>query len=79
MNFFNRQELIITMDLEKLSQVIRILNENGIKYEYKTFSTCASHSGTIQSIGLDKRQRIQYYIYVYKKDFDMAKHLINKI
>ncbi|MDF2543698.1 MAG: hypothetical protein K0S47_3416 [Herbinix sp.] len=72
MNIFNRKEIFVTMDLQKFGQISSILDKENINYTYKTFNTSGARPGTIQSIGLNSKCMIQYYIYVHKKDYDKA-------
>lgn len=80
-NFFNRKELLITMDMKRQAEVRSILDANGIENIVKTTnlqssSVVGSHRGHTGSFGIDQNYSYEYKIFVNKKDFDRASYLI---
>ena len=77
-NIFNRKEIYITMDIQKFSSIVNLLERENIVYTCKTCNTSGIKSGTIQAIGLNHRSMFQYYIYVHKEDYKKALYVIHK-
>lgn len=81
---FNSESLWIGTDMNRLSQIRSILENNAIKYKYKVKNHIAQWNGrgttrgTAGSFGNPTEQMYQYEILVYKKDYDKAKYIINK-
>ncbi len=79
---FNRQELIITMDMKRQAEIREILARNKIKYTVK--STNLQSPGFFNSdrtrgvFGINQNCSIEYKIYVHRKDYDKAKWLIHQ-
>ena len=82
--FFNSESLWIGTDMNKLSQIRSILDNNAIKYKYKVknhlgqWNDRGTTRGTMGSLGNSTDQMYQYEIFVHKKEYEKAKYLINK-
>lgn len=81
LTIFNRKELIVTMEMNRQSEVKDILSQNGIDYTVKTTNFQAApilgnRRGQIGSLGLNQNYSYEYKIYVHKKDFEKAAYLI---
>ncbi len=80
---FNRAELVITYDMKQQADVRNILSANNIKYIIRTKSPQTSNWGRAGmrsktgTLGINQDCSYEYKIYVKKKDWEMAKHLIN--
>lgn len=70
-NIFNRKELILTVSLEQQSKIRYILEANKINYklEMSCPNSYARNSGYV----------CESYIYVNRKDFEIAKDLISSV
>ena len=81
--FFNSESLWIGTDMNRLSQIRSILDNNSIKYKYKVknhlgqWNGRGTTRGTMGSLGNSIDQMYQYEIFVYKKDFEQAKYLVS--
>ena len=78
---FNRRELLITMNLARLSSIRDILDTNDIPYITKTTNLqSASFMGSSRSrngsFGIDQRFSYEYKIYVNKEDYNKAIQLV---
>ena len=78
---FNRRELLITMNLARLSSVRDILDTNDIPYITKTTNLqSASFIGASRSrngsFGIDQRFSYEYKIFVNKDDYNKAIQLV---
>ena len=79
---FNRKELFLTYDIKERTRICDILCENGIDYYLKTINPTASAFGSSRrasqgSFGLNPDYMYEYHIYVHKKDYEFANHLIH--
>lgn len=79
--FFNRKELLITMDITKLTRVKEVLISNQIDYRIKTSnlqsaSIMGSSRSRTGSYGINQRYSYEYRIYTHRKDHERASHLI---
>lgn len=78
---FNRKELIITMDMNRQTEVRNILSQNGIDYTVKTTNLqtapfLGNTRGRTGSLGIKPDYSYEYKIYVHKKNFEKAAFLI---
>lgn len=78
---FNRKELIVTMEMDRQSEVRNILSQNGIDYTVKTTNLEAApmignRRGVVGSFGINQDYSYEYKIYVHKKDFEKVTYLI---
>ncbi len=82
LTIFNRQELVVTMDMNKQAAVRDILSQNKIKYTVKV--TNLQSPGLLNSdrsrgvFGINQKYSVEYKIYVHRKDYDKAKWLIRQ-
>lgn len=78
---FNRRELIVTMEMNRQSEVRDILAQNNIDYTVKTVNLqsapiLGSRRAQIGSLGINPDYSYEYKIYVHKKDYEKAAGLI---
>ncbi len=79
---FNRKELIVTMEMDRQSEVRNILSQNGIDYTVKTTNLQAApvmggnRRRQYGSFGINPQYSYEYKIYVHKNDFEKAAYLI---
>lgn len=83
LTIFNRKELIVTMDMNRQSDIRNILSANQINYSVKTTNlqnaqAVGSRRGRVGSFGVDSQFSYEYKIYVHKQDYERAKHLIGR-
>ena len=81
LNIFNRKELLITHDIERYYQTMEILNSGEIEFSEKVRSATGiwgspNREGTL---GTNDKYMYEYRIYVRKKDYERAYHMINGI
>ncbi len=75
----NRRELILTLSMERQAAIRAILSANDIDYKIKTTNLQNSSQRTSRgSLRTDSDRSYEYKIYVHKKDYEYAKHLISK-
>lgn len=80
---FNRAEVCITYNMDEQYRIRNILADNNIDYRVKTKNlTSPSAFGTGSrerhgTIGMNMDFAYEYIIYVHKKDYDLAMHLIH--
>ena len=80
---FTRKELLITLDMKHQANVRDILTTNGIDYTVKVTNRqnaaiLGSSRARTGSFGMNTNLSYEYKIYVHKKDYDRALHLIHK-
>ena len=78
---FNRKELIITNDMRRQADIRYILEGNGIDYIVRTTNMqtapmMGGSRGRTGSFQINQNYSYEYKIYVRKKDYERAKHLI---
>jgi c-di-GMP-binding flagellar brake protein YcgR len=78
---FTRKELLITMDVNRQSNIRGILAANGIKYTVKvtnlqSASVVGSSRARVGTFGINQNYSYEYKIYVHKKDYENALRLI---
>lgn len=78
---FTRKELLVTTDLSRQADVRDILSANKIAYTVKvtnlqSASFFGSDRARFGSFGIDPKYSYEYKIYVHKKDYEYALHLI---
>ena len=84
LTIFKRQELIITYDLKRQSEIRDTLSQNGIKYYVKVINRKSPSPFTVGSraktgaFGEDLQLSYEYIIYVSKADYPKAKDIINR-
>ena len=78
---FNRAELLVTYDLNKLSQYRDVLNAAGIEYTYRfkdRTSPAVMGGGTRARMGnfvVSQQAQVEYKLYVRRDDLEWAKSL----
>ena len=79
---FNRQELFVTFDMQKKSNICALLDAQGIDYDVKVkdisnpspmFAGSRSRTG---SLGVNSSSTYEYKIYVKKEDIAKAEQAI---
>ena len=78
---FNRKELLVTMDINRQSNIRDVLSANRIDYKIKVTnlqspSLFESKRGRFGSFGINQNYSYEYKIYVNRKDYDYAFNLI---
>ncbi len=78
---FNRKELLITLDMKVQANVRDLLAANGIAYKVKVTNLQSaaildSSRARTGSFGMNQTVSYEYKIYVHRKDYENAKHLI---
>lgn len=80
---FNRAEVCITYNMDEQYRIRNILAANGIDYRVKTKNLTSPSLFGIGSrerhgtIGLNMDYAYEYIVYVHKKDYDLAMHVIH--
>ncbi len=76
---FFKRELFLTFDTIELQKIIRMLDSANIRYEIRSsdFGRSNRGSGLLGSLGENMNQKIMYYVYVRKNDYDLAKSIID--
>lgn len=80
---FNSKSVWIGTSMEKFNQIRDALNSKSIPYKYKVKNRLGQCNGRgttrsrMGSFGISQEQIYQYEVYVYKKDFELAKYLVN--
>ena len=74
-----KRELFLTYDTIELQKITRMLDSANIRYEIRSddFGRSNRGSGLLGSLGENMNQKIMYYVYVRKNDYDFAKSIIN--
>ena len=81
-SLFNRAELLITYDLDRLNRARSALAAAGIDYQYRTkdlASPSVFDSGSRSrtgSFGMDRNACVEYKLYVRKDDLARAQSLL---
>ena len=77
---FNRAELFITYDLNRLNQVRYALEAAGLDYQYRTKDlaspTIFSSRGRTGTFGMNNEARVEYKLYVRKDELDRARQFL---
>ncbi len=74
--FWNRREVYHGFSLKMQADVRDILKANHIKYDYRIINL--NNKGRVRSgnFGINRDFSLEYYIYVSKKDYEYASHLL---
>ena len=80
---FNREELLITYDLNRLNQARTALAGAGVDYTYR-FKDLSSPSfgdarGRRGTLGMNQEARVEYRVYVRKKDLERAREVMRGV
>ena len=84
MFLFSRENVYIGYSIEELSKVRESLENESIKYSYKVvdrsgqWSGRGTRRGKLRSYGINMDYEKQYTVYVHRKDFEKAKHIVNR-
>lgn len=77
---FNRREVAVTMDVQKQGKIRDVLQHHDIEYFVRTMNLAGPNAmrarGGSGSFGMNLTQSEEYKIYVKKKDYEKALHLI---
>ncbi|TJX12810.1 hypothetical protein E9840_11905 [Tissierella creatinini] len=81
--FFNRKEIYVCQTNERFIEIRNILRDNNIKYTYRIVDRNSSQGfgsqrGRTGTFGHNMRISKTYYIYVNKKDYEVASSLIGR-
>ena len=70
----------IGYSIEELSKVRESLENESIKYSYKVVNRSGqgTRRGKLGSYGINMDYEKQYTVYVHRKDFEKAKHIVNR-
>ena len=79
-HLFNRAELLLTYDLNRLNQVRDALAAAGIDHQYRTKDmsspTAFSGRGQRSTLGLNQEFMVEYKLYVRREDLSRAQSLL---
>ena len=79
---FNRAELFITYDLNRLNQVRYALEAAGLDYQYRTKDlaspTIFSSRGRTGTFGITHAARVEYRLYVLRDQLEQAQALLRE-
>ncbi len=76
--FWNRREVYNGFSLKMQAEVREILKANNIKYDYRIININNSGRSRTGNFGINRDYETEYYIYVSKKDYEFASHLLGK-
>ena len=68
MMFWNRREIFVGHSLQEFNRIRSVLKAEKIKYDYNR----------VKMGGFDLERRFMFYVYVHKKDVEIAQFLIRK-
>ncbi|MCL2568572.1 MAG: hypothetical protein FWE12_03935 [Oscillospiraceae bacterium] len=75
--FWNRYEVYAGFDMNRFNQILDLLAAERVKYKFQTVRVgqSARSRGTT---GMNLDHSVQYYIYVHKRDEEVADRLISQ-
>ncbi len=81
---FGWREVYITISISDLEKARETLEQNGVRYHWKSGETSSSLFGRDNmrnggSIGLDLNAAKQYRLFVKKQNFEQAQYLIGNL
>ena len=86
---FNRAELLITYDLNRLNQVRYALEAAGLDYQYKTKDLASpsvleglfggSSRGRTGTFAMNNDARVEYKLYVRREELELAQALLRGV
>lgn len=76
---FTRAELLITHDLTRFSQVRDALAGAGVDYTYRCKDRTWDTRGRTGTLGMNQEVRVEYKLYVRKKDLERARVVIQGV
>lgn len=73
-----KKEIFLSFDINKINNVVRLLNDNNIPCYVKAEDFGISNrSGSLTgSFGYNSAQKVMYYVYVDRKNYEWAKSII---
>lgn len=74
---FNRKELTITYSMEKEAKIRNLLSAHNIDYSISTLGNMMQNM-TPSRVGIRVDVPTEYRIFVKKKDYEKAVHLLNE-
>ena len=75
---WNRKEVMLTNDMERLAKARYALQGAGIVYTLKTKNFSAVHHGGPAIAQNSRHQDVMYYLFVHKKEEDRALYVIQE-
>ena len=80
---FNRAELFVTYDLDRMNQVRYALEGAGLAYKYKTKDlaspTMFSSRGRTGTFAMNNDARVEYKLYVRREELELAQALLRGV
>ena len=77
--FWNREEVFMSLELEKYAKAKEILDANGIHYKVNAKSSNINRdTRTMGGFGVQQKYNTTYYIYTDKNVAEQARYLIRK-
>lgn len=78
---FNRREVCLTFDVNKLARTRETLSSHGIDYKVKSFNRGGNHFGDssrarVGNFGINVEYGQEYAVFVKKDDYDEARGLL---
>jgi len=76
---WERKEVLVTNDTQRLGLAESALQEAGMKYETRIVNGGSRNrrAGAVGGFGEDMRLSVMYYVYVKKEDSEQAEYLIH--
>lgn len=79
MFFWQRKEVLITFSIDEFNRAKDMLAANQIFYDWKITPECGrGRNRTMGTSFMDLSVLRQYYLYVNKKEYERAEHLVKK-
>ena len=82
LHWFNRKELVLTFSMEEQARIRSILGVNGVAYYTKVVNHSSQGFGSRRTLmgtfGENQAFANQYIIYVHRKDYELAQHLVHR-
>jgi hypothetical protein len=75
--FWNRKEVLLATTLQRFNEARGFLKEKGIPYTYRVTSNYPDRLGPFSSTPFNLEYSKLYYVYVHKKDFELASAVID--
>ena len=83
--FWNRREIYADFNMSRFNQILDLLAMEKIRYKYRTIGQASLGRGIGQAsrghygtTGVNLDSSIMYYIYVHKKDAEIAEKLLRQ-
>ena len=75
---FNREELLLTYDLNRFNQVRYALEEASIDHTCRIKDLASHNRGRDGAFAIDQDARVEYKLYVHKNQLDRARQFLRK-